>query len=134
MASIRLIWTSIRSKPSRRKPDRLPRKYSLENTPSKILLELYGNAGVESRRKIGSSRLSDSAKGQTTPVPREINSAGQSVMVFVIASKISPHPEVLTPAKLVIRSRPDSDSMDLRPIGASDGLTSLCGSSRREFC
>jgi hypothetical protein len=32
--------------------------------------------------------LSDSAKGQTTPVPREINSAGQSVMVFVIASKI----------------------------------------------
>ena len=43
-------------------------------------------------------------------------------MVLPIASKIGPHPEVLTQTNLVFQSRPDSDSMDLRPIGASDGF------------
>ena len=101
----------------------LPRKYSLK-CPEML--------GLRARREIGSSRLPDSAKGQTTPVPARDRLCGPECDDFVIVSKISPHPEVLTQTNLVIQSRPDSDSMDLRPIGAGDGLTSLCGSSRRE--
>ena len=103
----------------------LPRKYSLK-CPEML--------GLRARREIGSSRLPDSAKGQTTPVPARDRLCGPECDDFVIVSKISPHPEVLTQTNLVIQSRPDSDSMDLRPIGASDGLTSFCGSSRRESC
>src|SRR5437667_8047617 len=104
---------------------RLPRKYSLK-CPEML--------GLRARREIGLSRLPDSAKGQTTPVPARDRLCGPECDDFVIVSKISPHPEVLTQTNLVIQSRPDSDSMDLRPIGASDGLTSFCGSSRRESC
>src|SRR6266568_4169589 len=103
----------------------LPRKYSLK-CPEML--------GLRARREIGSSRLPDSAKGQTTPVPARDRLCGPECDDFVIVSKISPHPEVLTQTNLVIQSRPDSDSMDRRPIGASDGLTSFCGSSRRQSC
>src|SRR5437667_5877918 len=93
---------------------RLPRKYSLK-CPEML--------GLRALREIGSSRLPDSAKGQTTPVPVRDQLCGPKCDGFVTASeKMSPHPEILTQTNLVIQSRPDSDSMDLRPIGASDGL------------
>src|SRR5256885_12681816 len=81
--------------------------------------------GLRARREIGLSGFPDSAKGQTTTVAARVYLCGPKSDGLPITSKISPHPEVLTQTNLVIQSKPDSDSMDLRPIGASDGLTSL---------
>src|SRR6266480_2105437 len=90
---------------------RLPRKYSLN------CAEMLG---LRARREIGLSGFPDSAKGQTTPVAARVYLCGPKSDDLPITSKISPHPEVLTQTNLVIQSKPDSDSMDLRPIGASD--------------
>src|SRR5712691_8130790 len=102
--------------------------------PSKIFLELSGNAGVESKARNWIESIARFGERADDSLRRERSALRAKVDGLVIASKISPHPEVLTQTNLVIQSRPDSDSMDLRPIGASDGLTSLCGSSRRAFC
>src|SRR5260370_9058688 len=92
--------------------ERLPRKYSLK-CPEML--------GLRARREIGSSRLPDSAKGQTTPVPARDQLCGPECDGFVTASKMSPHPESLTQTNLVIQSMPDRDSLVLRHIGASHG-------------
>jgi hypothetical protein len=105
----------------------------IRRSPSKILLEVSGNAGVEGKARncIESiarfgERANDSLRRKRSTLRAEVND-------LAIDSKISPHPEVLTQVNLAIQSRPDSDSMDLRPIGASGGLTSFCGSSRCEI-
>src|SRR5260370_5423706 len=64
--------------------DRLPRKYSLK-CPEML--------GLRARREIGSSRLPDAAKGQTTPVPARDRLCRPHPHDFLLVTTMSPHPE-----------------------------------------
>src|SRR6266849_6592702 len=67
----------------------------IRRSPSKILLEVPGNAGVESEARVWiESNAECGERADDSRRPREINSARQSLMVLWIASKINPHPEV----------------------------------------
>src|SRR5437762_13574081 len=79
--------------------------------PSKIFLELSGNAGVESKARNWIESIARFGERANNSRPARDQLCGPKCDGFVTASKMSPHREILTQTNLVIQSKPDSDSM-----------------------